>query len=173
MRPRSRALWQNSHEEKREPHHFMSFFEELKRRNVFRVGAAYAVTAWVLLQVLDVVGEILELPAWGGKLILLVLVATWAMRLSIHLSLRNAHKSEDHRYAAMRERNPRFAKHSLVTVFGLQAVLAWLISSFDSCEDKKQQSRSPFPGPRRALFGFVGRFCQQESQRPLAIVCFR
>ena len=47
----------------------MSFFEELKRRNVFRVGAAYAVTAWVLLQVLDVVGEILELPAWGGKLI--------------------------------------------------------------------------------------------------------
>lgn len=61
--------------------------------------------------------------------ILLVLVATWAMRLSIHLSLRNAHKSEDHRYAAMRERNPRFAKHSLVTVFGLQAVLAWLISA--------------------------------------------
>jgi TolB-like protein/Tfp pilus assembly protein PilF len=52
----------------------MSFFEELKRRNVFRVGAAYAVAAWVLLQVLDVVGEILELPQWGGKLILTVLV---------------------------------------------------------------------------------------------------
>ena len=51
----------------------MSIFEELKRRNVFRVGAAYAVAAWVLLQVLDVVGEILELPQWGGKLILAVL----------------------------------------------------------------------------------------------------
>ena len=46
-------MWQNSREEKREPHHFMSFFRELKRRNVFRVGAAYAVTAWVLLQVLE------------------------------------------------------------------------------------------------------------------------
>ena len=53
----------------------MSFFEELRRRNVFRVGAAYAVAAWVVLQLLDVVGEILELPAWGGKLILLALVS--------------------------------------------------------------------------------------------------
>jgi TolB-like protein/Tfp pilus assembly protein PilF len=52
----------------------MSFIEELKRRNVFRVGAAYAVGAWVLLQILDVVGEILELPEWGGRLILALLV---------------------------------------------------------------------------------------------------
>jgi TolB-like protein len=52
----------------------MSFFDELKRRNVFRVGAAYAVAAWVLLQMFDVIGEILELPLWGGKLILLALV---------------------------------------------------------------------------------------------------
>jgi len=59
----------------------MSFFEELKRRNVFRVGAAYAVAAWVLLQVLDVVGEILELPQWGGKLILAVLVAGFVLAL--------------------------------------------------------------------------------------------
>ncbi|MGD8681646.1 MAG: hypothetical protein PVJ33_14850, partial [Lysobacterales bacterium] len=52
----------------------MSLFEELKRRNVFRVGIAYAVAAWVLLQIFDVVGEILELPAWGGKLILAIIV---------------------------------------------------------------------------------------------------
>ena len=52
----------------------MSLFEELKRRNVFRVGVAYAVAAWVILQLTDVVGEILELPVWGGKLILLVIV---------------------------------------------------------------------------------------------------
>jgi len=68
----------------------MSFFEELKRRNVFRVGAAYAVAAWVVLQLLDVVGEILDLPAWGGKLILALLVvgfvvaliAAWAFELT-------------------------------------------------------------------------------------------
>jgi len=35
----------------------MSFFEELKRRNVFRVGIAYAIPAWVLLQIVDLVLE--------------------------------------------------------------------------------------------------------------------
>jgi TolB-like protein/Tfp pilus assembly protein PilF len=53
----------------------MSFFDELKRRNVFRVGIAYLVAAWVLLQILDVVGEILELPTWGGKLLLVIIAA--------------------------------------------------------------------------------------------------
>lgn len=52
----------------------MTLFQELKRRNVFRVGIAYSVAAWVLLQIFDVVGEILDLPAWGGKLILTMLV---------------------------------------------------------------------------------------------------
>ncbi|MGD2130236.1 MAG: hypothetical protein PVJ33_11830 [Lysobacterales bacterium] len=51
----------------------MSFFEELKRRNVVPVGVAYAVFAWVLLQLCDVLGEILELPAWGGRMILAAL----------------------------------------------------------------------------------------------------
>ena len=52
----------------------MSIFRELRRRNVFRVGLAYAVAAWVLLQIFDVIGDILELPAWGGKLILAMLI---------------------------------------------------------------------------------------------------
>ena len=68
----------------------MRLLEELKRRNVFRVGVAYAVAAWVILQLTDVVGEILELPPWGGKLILLVIVvgfpitlfAAWAFELT-------------------------------------------------------------------------------------------
>jgi len=59
----------------------MSLFTELKRRNVFRVGIAYAVAAWVLLQVFDVIGEILELPAWGGKLILAMLVVGFFLAL--------------------------------------------------------------------------------------------
>jgi hypothetical protein len=33
----------------------LSFLEELKRRNVFRVGFAYGVTAWLLIQISDTV----------------------------------------------------------------------------------------------------------------------
>jgi TolB-like protein len=51
----------------------MSLFEELKRRNVFRVGAAYLVIAWLLLQVLDVVGPILNLPDDFSRYLLFLL----------------------------------------------------------------------------------------------------
>ena len=42
----------------------MSFFQELKRRNVFRVAIAYIIVAWLLLQVADTLGPALRLPEW-------------------------------------------------------------------------------------------------------------
>jgi TolB-like protein len=52
----------------------MSFFEELKRRNVIRVGVAYLVAAWLLLQVVDVLAPLLDLPDWVGRLVFLILL---------------------------------------------------------------------------------------------------
>ena len=52
----------------------MSFFEELKRRNVIRVAIAYVVGAWLLLQLTDVLIELLGLPGTAGKFIVLLLV---------------------------------------------------------------------------------------------------
>jgi len=51
-----------------------SFFSELKRRKVLRVAAAYIVSSWVLLQVADLLTDILELPEWAPKLVLLILI---------------------------------------------------------------------------------------------------
>lgn len=63
------------------------------------------------------------------SIIMLILVALWAIRLSLYLTWRNWGESEDRRYRAMRERHgERFALRSLFTVFTLQAVLAWFIS---------------------------------------------
>ena len=59
----------------------MSVFGELKRRNVFRVGVAYLVTAWLLLQLVDVVGPTLEAPDWVPKAILLLLVVGFPLAL--------------------------------------------------------------------------------------------
>ncbi len=57
------------------------FFEELKRRKVIRVGVAYLVGAWVLLQVTDVVLPILELPGWTARVILYALSAGFLITL--------------------------------------------------------------------------------------------
>jgi TolB-like protein len=51
----------------------LSIYAELSRRNVFRVGIAYAVASWVLLQIVDVISPIFELPAWAPKLIFVIL----------------------------------------------------------------------------------------------------
>jgi TolB-like protein len=51
----------------------MSFFNELKRRNVFRVGIAYVVVAWLVLQVADVVINNVGAPGWVFQIIMLVL----------------------------------------------------------------------------------------------------
>ena len=45
----------------------MSFFNELKRRNVFRVGVAYVIIAWLLAQVADLMLENFGAPAWVIK----------------------------------------------------------------------------------------------------------
>lgn len=61
--------------------------------------------------------------------IVLSLVSLWAVRLCIYLTWRNWGPHEDHRYAAIRKNNtPGFGFKSLYIVFGLQAVLAWIIS---------------------------------------------
>ncbi|HSH98924.1 MAG: DUF1295 domain-containing protein [Methylophilaceae bacterium] len=61
--------------------------------------------------------------------VITLLVAIWALRLSIYLTCRNWGPHEDHRYQAIRKNNePNFWIKSLYIVFGLQAVLAWIIS---------------------------------------------
>jgi len=51
----------------------MSFFDELKRRNVIRVGIAYVIVAWLILQFADVVLNNIEAPHWVFQAIMLVL----------------------------------------------------------------------------------------------------
>jgi TolB-like protein/Tfp pilus assembly protein PilF len=52
----------------------MALLSELKRRNVFRVALLYAVSAWVLLQVGDLLFDALDVPPWGLKLLLSLLL---------------------------------------------------------------------------------------------------
>ena len=67
-----------------------NIFSELKRRNVIRVGIAYVITAWLLLQVADVVLNNIEAPEWVFKTIMLVLaigfpvalLLAWAIELT-------------------------------------------------------------------------------------------
>jgi TolB-like protein/Tfp pilus assembly protein PilF len=68
----------------------MSFIEELKRRNVFRVGIAYLVLGWVVVQAADVIFPILQFPDWTISFVAvlgilcfpLALFLAWAFELT-------------------------------------------------------------------------------------------
>jgi TolB-like protein/Flp pilus assembly protein TadD len=52
----------------------MSFFNELKQRNVFRMALLYVVAAWLILQVSDVLLPNLGAPDWAFRLVLGLLI---------------------------------------------------------------------------------------------------
>lgn len=87
-------------------------------------------SVWSLLILLAAVVYAALLPQTGERLWwVLALVALWAIRLAGYITWRNWGEGEDRRYQAIRARNqPNFEWKSLYLVFGLQAVLAWIVS---------------------------------------------
>lgn len=63
------------------------------------------------------------------SLLMLALVTVWGLRLTGYLAWRNIGKGEDRRYQQMRKKNPdSFWLTSLFTVFGLQAMIMWVVA---------------------------------------------
>ena len=68
----------------------MSLLGEIKRRKVFQVAAVYAVVAWLLVQIVDVVNEPLSLPDWFDTAVIMALaigfpiavILAWAFDLT-------------------------------------------------------------------------------------------
>lgn len=68
----------------------MSFFAELKRRNVFKVGLTYIIVAWIIIQVADTLLPTYGAPAWVMPVFTtvillglpLALVLSWALEIS-------------------------------------------------------------------------------------------
>jgi RNA polymerase sigma factor (sigma-70 family) len=58
-----------------------NFFAELKRRKVYKVGIAYAVVAWVLMQVASQIFPFFEIPNWAVRLVVLLLIIGFPVAL--------------------------------------------------------------------------------------------
>jgi len=58
-----------------------NFFGELKRRNVYKVAIAYAVVAWLLMQVASQIFPFFEIPNWTVRLVVLLLILGFPIAL--------------------------------------------------------------------------------------------
>lgn len=59
----------------------MSLFSELKRRNVFKIGAAYLIVAWLLMQVAALAVPALRLPEWVTTFVVFILMLGFPVAL--------------------------------------------------------------------------------------------
>ena len=60
--------------------HLRSFFTELKRRNVYKVAVAYAVVAWLLIQLASILFPTFEAPGWVMKVFIAVVALGFQSR---------------------------------------------------------------------------------------------
>ena len=51
-----------------------NFFKELKRRKVYKTSAAYAAVAFIIMQVVEIVFPMFEIPLWAGRFVIISLI---------------------------------------------------------------------------------------------------
>ena len=60
-----------------------NIFEELKRRNVYKVAVAYVVVSWLLIQAASIMLPAFEAPAWVMKVLISALLIGFPIALGL------------------------------------------------------------------------------------------
>ena len=119
----------------------MALIEELKRRRVFRVAAAYIVFSWAVLQAADIVIPAVPLPDWSMRLLLITLVvlfpaivlAAWIFQItSKHAIRKDTHRT-----------SPSMLIGVAVATFAIGGALGMFWSSVNSVQVETPVDRRP------------------------------
>jgi TolB-like protein len=144
----------------------LTFFKELKRRNVVRVGLAYAMIGWLVLQVTDVVVPILALEPWVGKLVLLMLAAglpvalifAWVFELTPE-GIKRDHDVDRKQFATVRSRH----RLDFVIVGAMAVALIYFAVNHDWGEGAGERLIGTASGQSIAVLPFVNRSALEED----------
>ena len=93
----------------------MNFFAELKRRSVYKVGAAYVVVAWLLIQVATQTFPFFEIPNWIVRAVILLLCLGFPVALvmawAFDLTPQGLKRTEPDEPRPTRQRQPHLDLH--------------------------------------------------------------
>lgn len=155
-----------------------SIWVELKRRNVVRVAIAYAVVAWLLLQVADVVLNNIEAPDWVFQAILLLLaigfplaiIFAWAFELTSEGIKKEKDVDRSHSNTAQTGR-----KLDFIIIGMLLVALAYFVAdkfvlapgaTLEAVQSTAEPAQLPdsIPQASIAVLPFTNRSAQEDSQ---------
>lgn len=107
------------------------FFAELKRRNVFRVAAAYGVVAWLVIQIATQVFPFFDIPNWTVRLVVLLLLLGFPIALLLawvfELTPEGFKRSED---VSPHESTRRRTGQKIVGITAVLALVAVGLSAY-------------------------------------------
>ena len=110
----------------------MTFWGELQRRNVVRVAALYLAASWLILQFVETIDSLLDLPAWSGKLTLLALGLGLPVALGVSWAYELTPEGLKRDSAVSRTESNRAANaHRINVITLIVAVLAILTVALD------------------------------------------
>jgi len=130
------------------------FFAELKRRNVYKVAIAYAVVAWLLMQVATQVFPFLEIPNWAIRLVIMLIVIGFPIALVIAWAFEltpEGIKRTDEIEPGRRSRNRVWIY--VVTVAGAISVSLFFLGRYSAPRNASESSE--LPGKSIAVLPFV------------------
>jgi TolB-like protein len=150
------------------------FFAELKRRNVYKVGVAYAVVAWLLIQITTQVFPFFEIPSWAVRLVVLLLaigfpvalVLAWAFELTPS-GLRSDSDADV-------PRSTRKQGAWVLAAFGVAigaAVLAFYWSRASSAKDDSAKTSAPVSASAAA--SIAPRPAESAPEKSIAVLPFQ
>ena len=58
-----------------------NFFEELKRRKVYRTAVAYAAVSFAIMQIVEIIFPMFEIPLWMGRFVIILIVLGFPVAL--------------------------------------------------------------------------------------------
>src|SRR4051812_43142272 len=136
-----------------------TFFAELKRRNVYKVAAAYAVVGWLLVQISTQVFPFFEIPNWAVRLIVLLIVIGFPIALVIawafELTPEGLKRTEDVDRDADRRRRPH-AWIYIVTVATMLSIGLFFLGRYSGSRGTETPSgNSAIPAKSVAVLPLV------------------
>jgi TolB-like protein len=159
-----------------------SLWVELKRRNVIRMTVLYSVSGWVLLQIADILFGLLDVPGWGLRLVLgllllglpLVVIFSWVFEMTPEGIKR---ESEVERPESVTANTGR--KIDRLIIFGLVAIVTVLLAErflLESEPGDSAQIAEQNPAPAITDVGVVAQAVEEaaesQQQKSIAVLPF-